>query len=545
MVLTLKKVWPNPEDPKEYATESEALKAVLDEAASHGYPPQKVTITKEVPAANDNEAPPGGDDPEENKVLIKLTKSDLETTEAVTKKLQAAGAGVHSESLAKLAVQVYTNQGGMKGTPLGATCSMTVKRDNRRFTYCLEIPLPPSPEELVKPPRSILEGVMDDGDRLVVLDETTTIEDVKRADGLLTLNEGTISDFPLVPRPKNTPDPDVFITTREGKRYLKRVINDKVTAFLWQNGIDPCKIVDCLHRNTMMAMDFIIGQGCKHGEFEKELGPREGYGLTIPAETWFNWTGERATGSAYRELRECVFSLTSLMVEYTAITRKAIKDGRFVLVQHAEVEKNKTTRKQEIHVTFSAPYSQILHDLATKRVFCKVPRQAWFADNRRNPLTFPIIHQLSQHTARFLYSQEKRNCLVLGTLFKNLQGQTTSYEEYKNKSDWRRKILAPLMRDLYNAVELGALIGYRFEWRDGTGFDERPPRSYEEAENAYLRYWLNLDEAGQPPQIEAIAAEIDKEPRYWGRYGVCSVGMRTVPRMTTKPKTKRKKRAKA
>lgn len=549
MSYSLKKVFPNEDKPREYTSEAEAIKSILDEFAANGDPARKVTITKEGPAAEDGEAPPDGDEPRESEVRIKLTKDDLETTEAVTKKLQDAGAGEYSERFAAFAIHVYTHSQGDCLT--GATCSMKVKREKDLCTYCLELPLPPPPEEPVAPPPSILEGMMNEGDRLVVLDAKTTVEDVmkKHADGLLTLNEGTISNLPLAPRPKkNTltnPDPDEFITTREGKRYLKRFINPGFIAFLWQN--DLHKTIDHLHRNTMMAMDFIIGQGCKNGVFEEKLRPREGYGLTIPAEEWFRLTDEeaKATGSAYRDLRECLFSLTCLQVEYTVITRKAIKEGMFVLVQNAEVETNLTTRKKEIHVIFGAAYSQILHDLAMKRVFCKVPKQAWLVDNKRNPLTFPIIHQLSQHTARFLSSPNKRNTIKVETLLKNLQGQMTPYEQYKNKSDWRRKIAAPLMRDLKEAHELSALIGYRFRWDNGTGFDERPPRSYEEFKQGKLDYWLNLDEAGKTPQIEAIADGIDQEERRWGRYGVCSVGMRTIPRMTTKPKTKRKKRAKA
>ena len=533
MAFRLKIVNPSADDIREYR----GLKEFLQTANAGGYPITEVIITNKGPGV-DGDSVDQSDGLKENGVKIILAKKDL-VTEDLTIMLQAAGVGEQSESFAKFATRVLSADHRQDKNLTSVSCSMKVTRENRLWTYCLELPLnAPFSDKPVDPPPSILKDIKSEDGRVIVLDETTTIEDIKRADGLLILQEKTLQRLPTCPIEKDRlADPGAFITSKDGKRYLKRVIDEKTTAFIWQER--PDVIVDRLHRSVLKLMDFVIGYGCAYGAFEEDLAPNQGYSVIVPAETWLTYTGDEATGTAYRELRACLFSLTCLRVGYSVINSKAIKEGTFVLVQAAELKKNEQG-KQEIRVMFSAPYSEILHNKAKKRVTCKVPKQAFLSDNKRNPLTFPIIHQLSNHTGRFLSSPGRRNRVRVETLLHNLQGQMTPYSQYKKRSDWKRKTAVPLLRDLLNAVLLGALQGYRFTWDNGTGMEDRPPRSMEEFKRLWLNFWLNIDEGGRQPKTEAIAAGVDPEPRNWEHYGVCSVGMKTIPRAPSK-KTRKKR----
>ncbi len=537
MAFRLKIVNPSDDDIREYRD----LKDFLSKANAGGYPIEEVVITNKGPGVDGDKTGQQSDGPKESEVKIVLSRKGL-PAEEVTYLLQDAGAGEQSEGFAKFVTRVFNADHRQDKNLTSVSCSMKVARANQLRTYCVELPLSaPFEDKPEDPPPSILKDIQSEDGRVVVLDETTTIEDLMRADGLLILQEKTLQRLPTSPAEKELlKEPGAFFTSKDGKRFLKRNIDDKVTVFIWQ--ARPGVLIDRLHRSAMKLIDFTIGQGCKYGAFEKELAPNQGYSVIIPAEEWFRWTDDEATGTAYRELRACLFSLRCLWVDYSVIDRKAIKEGTFVLVQAAEVEKNEYTGKNEIRVMFSAPYSEILHRKAKKRVFCKVPKQAWLADNRRNPLTFPLIHHLSNHTGRYLSTQGRRNKIKVETLLHNLQGQLTPYSRYKKRSDWKRKTAVPLLRDLFKAVELGALRGYRFTREDGTGIEDNPPRSYEEFKRLWLNFWLNIDEDGQQPKTAEIEDGVDREPRCWDHYGVCSVGMKTVPRLPLKPR--RKKRSK-
>ena len=516
MAYSLKKVYQNEETTQIYEDPAEAMKAFLDESEAlgqrlkqeDGQPPRtdggKVILEELKP---DNEA---------DEVRIQMTEADL-TPAGIKRKLKAAGAGEHAtdktlDNFSAMTMNVYKTAACPGVT--SAKCRMRIPVNGVIHTYCLEFPLfmAEAQEEALKPTAGPL--------------------DISPSNCMVCINEQIISKIPTTGLAEGVPK-EIISKRREGKRYLKYEVDKQITAYILQR-LDTT--IDCLNKCVLKLLTFAVCYGYQDRTFSVKPEPDQGYRVTFPAEDWFTAINTKATGRAYMELQESLDALPSLLIKYNSQYSRLTEDGTFVLIQHARRITDELTGKQAISITFSAPFSDMLYKL--KRSVFKIPIQAFKSDNRRNPLTFPIILQLVKNTARNLSKPTKRNRVKVGTLLNNLRGQMTPYEHYKRKSDWKRKIALPFLRDLYKAYKLGALIGYRLEWKDGTGIDERPPRSYEEWENVYLLYWPNIDEDGQPPQIEFIPEAKDGMPRFWGVDKVCSVGRKTVQIIKeTRPKS--------